>query len=59
MVDTLFTAVLAGIAAQAHSFLIVHTKVIDFPRYNTKCSGENAILREGFHVVSCFPLHFM
>ena len=34
-------------------------KLIDFPRYNMKCSGENAILRGIFHVVSCFPLHFM
>ena len=34
-------------------------KVIDFPRYNMKCSGENVILRGIFHVVSCFPLHFM
>ena len=24
-----------------------------------KCSGENVILRGKFHVVSCFPLHFM
>ena len=24
-----------------------------------KCSGENVILRGIFHVVSCFPLHFM
>ena len=34
-------------------------KEIDFPRYNMKCSGENFILRGIFHVVSCFPLHFM
>ena len=36
-------------------------KVIDFPRYeyNTKCSGENEILRGIFRVVSRFPLHFM
>ena len=33
--------------------------VIDFPRYNMKCSGENEILRGIFHVVSGFPLHFM
>ena len=33
--------------------------VIDFPRYNMKCNGENKILRGTFHVVSCFPLHFM
>ena len=41
--------------------LHLHTvpKVIDFPRYNMKCSGENVILRGIFHVVSCFPLHFM
>ena len=31
-------------------------KVIDFPRYNMKCSGENVILRG---IVSGFPLHFM
>ena len=24
-----------------------------------KCSGENVKLDEIFHVVSCFPLHFM
>ena len=35
------------------------TKVIDFPQYNMKCSGENVILRGIFHVVSCFLLHFM
>ena len=36
-------------------------KEIDFPRYNMKmkCSGENMILRGKFHVVSCFPLHFI
>ena len=34
-------------------------KVIDFKRYNIKCSGENVILRGIFHVVSGFPLHFM
>ena len=34
-------------------------KVIDFPRYNMKCSGENVILHGIFHVVSCFPLNFM
>ena len=34
-------------------------KVIDFPRYNTKCRGENEILRGIFRVVSCFPLHFI
>ena len=34
-------------------------KEIDFPRYNMKCSGENVILRRIFHVVSCFPLHYM
>ena len=32
---------------------------INFPRYNMKCSGENVIQRGIFHVVSCFPLHFM
>ena len=34
-------------------------KVIDFPRYNMKYSGENVILRGIVHVVSRFPLHFM
>ena len=34
-------------------------KVIDFPRYNMKCSGVNQILRGIFHGVSRFPLHFM
>ena len=34
-------------------------KEIDFLRSNMKCSGENVILRGIFHVVSCFPLHFM
>ena len=32
-------------------------KVIDFPRYNMKCSGENVILRGIVHVVSGFPLY--
>ena len=34
-------------------------KVIDFPRYNTKCSGENEILRGIFRAVSRFPLQFV
>ena len=34
-------------------------KVINFPRYNMKCSGENVILHGIVHVVSGFPLHFM
>ena len=34
-------------------------KVIDVPRYNIKCSGENVILRGIFHVVPRFPLRFM
>ena len=34
-------------------------KVIDFPRYNTKCRGENEILRGIFHIVSRFPLYFV
>ena len=34
-------------------------KVIDFPRYNMNCSGENVILRGIFHAVSRFPLHFI
>ena len=29
-------------------------KVIDFPRYNMKCSRESVILRGIFHVVSRF-----
>ena len=38
--------------------LHLHTvpKVIDFPRYNMKCSGGNEILS---HSVSRVPLHFM
>ena len=34
-------------------------KVIDFPRYNMICSGENVILLGIVHVVSGFPVHFM
>ena len=34
-------------------------KIINFPRYNMKCSGENVILLGIVHVVSRFPLHFM
>ena len=34
-------------------------KVIDFPTYNTKCSGENKILRGIFRIVSRFPIHFV
>ena len=35
------------------------SKVIDFPRYNTKCSRENREnIHELFRVVSRFPLHF-
>ena len=34
-------------------------KVIDFPRYNMKCSGEIVILRGIVHVVSGFTLNFM
>ena len=33
--------------------------VIDFPRCNMKCSGENMLPCGIFHVVSRFPLHFM
>ena len=40
-------------------FLFTVSKVIDFPRYNMKCSGENMIQRGIFHVVSGFPLRFM
>ena len=36
-----------------------HAKVIDFPRYTTKCSRENEILRVIFRKVSRFPLHFV
>ena len=37
----------------ASFFHALHTvlKVIDFPRYNIKCSGENVILRGMLHVV--------
>ena len=34
-------------------------KVIDFPRFNMKCSGEIVILRGIVHVVSRFPVHFI
>ena len=34
-------------------------KVIDFPRYNMKCSGGNEVLCEIFRVVFGFSLHFM
>ena len=34
-------------------------RVINFPRYNTKCSGEFETLRGIFLLVSCFPVHFM
>ena len=34
-------------------------KVIDFPRYNTKCSGENKIQGAIVRVVYRFPLHFV
>ena len=34
-------------------------KVIDFPRYNIQCSGENVILRGIVHVVSVFLYKFM
>ena len=34
-------------------------KVIDYPQYNMKCSGDNVILRGIVHVVSGFHLHFM
>ena len=41
--------------------ILVNTvpKVIDFPRYNTKCSGEHEILRRIFRLVFRFPLHFV
>ena len=47
----------AGCCTQTYSYTV--PKEIDFPRYNMKCSGKNAILRGIFHVVSGFPLHFM
>ena len=34
-------------------------KVINFPRYNTKCSGENEILRGIFRVLYRFSQHFV
>ena len=34
-------------------------RVINFPSYNKKCSGENDIPRGIFRVVSRFPLHFV
>ena len=54
------------IAALTHVELLIFLcsvytvqKVIDFPRYNAQCSGENDILRGIFHAVSLFPLHFV
>ena len=35
------------------------SKVIDFPRYNMKCSGGNVTLRGIINVLSRFPVHFM
>ena len=43
----------------AWQFVCTVTKVIDFPRYNMKCSWEYVILRGIFHVVSPFHIHFM
>ena len=53
--------VIVGATWGMHDVHCVYTvpKEIDFPRYNMKCSGKNAILRGIFHVVSGFPLHFM
>ena len=34
-------------------------KIIDFPRYYTKFSGENEILRGVLRIVSNFSLHFV
>ena len=34
-------------------------KVIDFPRYNMKCGGDNVIILGIVHEVSGFHLHFM
>ena len=57
--SVLFTA---RTVCTAESLLPLYTvpKVIDFPRYNMKFSGENVILRGIFHVVrvSRFPLQF-
>ena len=47
--------------------LLQYDSTVHFPKGNRfsviehemYCSGENVILREIFHVVSCFPLHFM
>ena len=41
------------------TYIYTVPKVIEFPRYNMKCSGENVILGGIVHVVSGFPLHFM
>ena len=41
------------------SSTLFQMNVLDFPRYNTKCSGEHEILREIFHAASRFPLHFV
>ena len=47
-----------GLYSRADSHYTV-PKVIDFLRYNTKCSGENEILFGIFRVVSRFLLHFV
>ena len=33
--------------------------IINFPRYNRKCNGEDKILRGLFQDISCFHLHFV
>ena len=50
-----------NVLTKTRSWYIQYTvpKVIDFPRYNMKCSGENVTLRGIFQVVSWFPLHFV
>ena len=39
-------------------FVYTVRKIIDFPRYNMKCSGENVILHgifhKVFHYISCY-----
>ena len=41
------------------TYIYTVPKVIEFPRYNMKCSGENVILGGIVHVVSGFPLQYI
>ena len=58
MVRTLYRTSVNKIFTSQSTYYAV-PNVIGFPRYNMICSGENVILRGIFHIVTCFPLHFM